>query len=182
MVAVDAQAAVAAPAILALGLLYVPCPGPVLAAITLAGATGEISVGTVVLTVSFALGAAIPLLFFAFAGRRVAGRVKAFRTHQRALPGYTDSLQGRIASNEQVQRQLDLVTAKNEQLSMCTSTATELEDCGPASLARDRRPARHRRRRARRPRRPARVGGAHRLLGVLLHQLPTLGAPRDRVG
>ncbi|MBC7551747.1 MAG: hypothetical protein H7269_12800 [Cellulomonas sp.] len=82
--------------------MYVPCAGPVLAAITVAGATGEIGVGTVVLTVLFALGAAIPLLVFAIAGRRVAGHVKAFRTHQRALLGYTDSLQGRIASNETV--------------------------------------------------------------------------------
>ena len=35
---------------LALGVLYVPCAGPVLAAIALAGATATIGVGTVVLT------------------------------------------------------------------------------------------------------------------------------------
>ena len=56
---------------LALGVLYVPCAGPVLAAIVLAGATGTIGLGTVALTLSFALGAALPLLFFALAG---AGR------------------------------------------------------------------------------------------------------------
>ncbi len=44
---------------LGLGVLYVPCAGPVLAAITVAGATGNIGPGTVALTVSFAVRAAI---------------------------------------------------------------------------------------------------------------------------
>jgi cytochrome c biogenesis protein CcdA/thiol-disulfide isomerase/thioredoxin len=70
---------------LALGAVYVPCAGPVLAAITVAGATGKIGVGTVALTVAFGVGTAIPLLGFALAGRRVAERVRAFRTRQRAV-------------------------------------------------------------------------------------------------
>jgi cytochrome c biogenesis protein CcdA/thiol-disulfide isomerase/thioredoxin len=70
---------------LALGAVYVPCAGPVLAAITVAGATGEIGARTVVLTVAFAVGTAVPLLFFALAGRRVAERVRAFRNQQHGL-------------------------------------------------------------------------------------------------
>jgi cytochrome c biogenesis protein CcdA/thiol-disulfide isomerase/thioredoxin len=70
---------------LALGAVYVPCAGPVLAAITVAGATGKIGAGTVALTVAFGIGTAIPLLGFALAGRRVAERVRAFRTRQRAV-------------------------------------------------------------------------------------------------
>jgi len=70
---------------LALGAVYVPCAGPVLAAITVAGATGKIGVHTVALTLSFAVGTAIPLLFFALAGRRVSERVRAFRVRQRRL-------------------------------------------------------------------------------------------------
>ena len=70
---------------LALGAVYVPCAGPVLAAITVAGATGRIGVATVALTVAFAIGTAIPLLFFALAGRGVAERVRVFRTRQRAV-------------------------------------------------------------------------------------------------
>ncbi len=70
---------------LALGAVYVPCAGPVLAAITVAGATGKIGVDTVALTVAFGIGTAIPLLGFALAGRRVAERVRAFRTRQRAV-------------------------------------------------------------------------------------------------
>jgi cytochrome c biogenesis protein CcdA/thiol-disulfide isomerase/thioredoxin len=70
---------------LALGAVYVPCAGPVLAAITVAGATGKIGVDTVALTVAFGIGTAIPLLGFALAGRRVAERVRAFRTRQRGV-------------------------------------------------------------------------------------------------
>jgi cytochrome c biogenesis protein CcdA/thiol-disulfide isomerase/thioredoxin len=70
---------------LALGAVYVPCAGPVLAAITVAGATGKIGLDTVLLTVAFAIGTAIPLLIFALAGRGVAERVRAFRTRQRAI-------------------------------------------------------------------------------------------------
>ena len=70
---------------LALGAVYVPCAGPVLAAITVAGATGTIGGETVALTVAFAVGTAIPLLVFALAGRGVAERVRAFRNQQRGV-------------------------------------------------------------------------------------------------
>lgn len=52
---------------LARGVLYVPCAGPVLAAIVVAGATGTIGWSTVALTLSFAVGAALPMPFFALA-------------------------------------------------------------------------------------------------------------------
>jgi cytochrome c biogenesis protein CcdA/thiol-disulfide isomerase/thioredoxin len=70
---------------LALGAVYVPCAGPVLAAITVAGATHRIGVQTVALTLAFAVGTAAPLLFFALAGRGVAERVRAFRERQRSV-------------------------------------------------------------------------------------------------
>ena len=50
---------------LVLGAAYVPCAGPVLAAVAVAGATGRIGADTVALAVSFAVGTAIPLLAFA---------------------------------------------------------------------------------------------------------------------
>ena len=113
---------------LALGVLYVPCAGPVLAAIVVAGATGTIGLNTVALTLSFAAGAALPLLFFALAGQRVAERVAAFRRKQReirivagivtillavalvfnlpavlqrAIPDYTGALQKQVGGEEQ---------------------------------------------------------------------------------
>ncbi|MGH3491844.1 MAG: cytochrome c biogenesis protein CcdA [Sciscionella sp.] len=70
---------------LALGAVYVPCAGPVLTAITIAGATGKIGWNTVALTIAFAVGTAVPLLIFALAGRGVAERVRAFRDRQRGV-------------------------------------------------------------------------------------------------
>ncbi|WP_099288108.1 cytochrome c biogenesis protein DipZ [Mycobacterium persicum] len=147
---------------LALGVLYVPCAGPVLAAIVVAGATAQIGVGTVVLTLSFASGAALPLLFFALAGQRVAERVSAFRRRQReiratagivtillavalvfnlpavlqrAIPDYTSSLQDRLGSDRQIREKLNLggiVNDQNAQLSNCSNGGNELENCGAA--------------------------------------------------
>ena len=45
--------------------VFVPCAGPVLAAITVAGATDHIGLRTIGLTLGFAVGTAIPLLAFA---------------------------------------------------------------------------------------------------------------------
>ena len=70
---------------LVLGAAYVPCAGPVLAAVAVAGATGRIGVDTVALALSFAIGTAIPLLAFALAGRGITERIRAFRTRQRAI-------------------------------------------------------------------------------------------------
>ena len=119
---------------LALGVLYVPCAGPVLAAIVVAGATATISVGLVVLTGAFAIGAALPLLFFALAGQRVAERVKAFRSRQReiriaagfvtillavalvfdlpaalqrAIPDYTAALQQKVGGSDKIREKLE---------------------------------------------------------------------------
>ncbi|RLP80858.1 cytochrome c biogenesis protein DipZ [Mycetocola lacteus] len=150
---------------LALGAVYVPCAGPILAAITVAGSTGKIGWETVVLTVSFAVGTSIPLLFFALAGRRVAERVKAFRTRQKAIritggvlmialaiglvfnvpqalqrliPDYTAGLQDGFNNSEQV-KSLDLgglVTDENKDLSKCSNGSDVLQSCGPAPALR----------------------------------------------
>ncbi|WP_223691630.1 cytochrome c biogenesis protein DipZ [Leifsonia poae] len=147
---------------IALGAVYVPCAGPVLAAITVAGSTGRIGPETIVLTVTFALGAAIPLLIFALAGRRVAERVKTFRKHQkgiritggalmialavglvfnlpqalqRLVPDYTSALQDQFSNSDQVSKALNLggiVNAQNKDLSKCTNDASSLESCGTA--------------------------------------------------
>jgi cytochrome c biogenesis protein CcdA/thiol-disulfide isomerase/thioredoxin len=143
-----------------LGTLYVPCAGPVLAAIVVAGATGTVGLETVVLTISFAVGAALPLLFFAAAGSRASERIRAFRERarafrivsgvllialaialasgapaaiQRALPNYTSGLEQRIADSDTVQGALaPLENDENRELSKCTPGAKELESCGAA--------------------------------------------------
>ncbi|QIK63570.1 cytochrome c biogenesis protein DipZ [Leucobacter viscericola] len=147
---------------LALGTVFVPCAGPVLAAIIVAGATGAIGVGTVLLTVSFAIGVAIPLLIFALAGRGLVERIKFFRSKergiriaaaiamialavglafnvpqaiQRLLPDYTAGLQKDLASSDAGERALNLgglVTDENRDLDKCTNGAEKLESCGTA--------------------------------------------------
>ncbi|WP_084102466.1 cytochrome c biogenesis protein DipZ [Demequina sp. NBRC 110051] len=147
---------------LALGAVFVPCAGPVLAAIIVAGSTGQIGAGTVALTVSFAIGVAVPLLFFALAGRGLAERVKAFRRRerglriaagvamialavglafdlpaalQRALPDYTAQIQEDLTDSEAAQDALalgGLVNDENRDLDQCTNGAEELESCGTA--------------------------------------------------
>lgn len=70
---------------LAMGVVFVPCAGPVLAAISVAGATGTVDAHILALCLSFALGVAIPLLAFALGGNEVGKRVDAFRSHQRGV-------------------------------------------------------------------------------------------------
>lgn len=123
---------------LTLGALYVPCAGPVLAAIVVAGGTSSIGPGALVLTATFAIGNALPLLAFALAGRRVAERVAAFRRRQRAIqiaggiamivlavalvfnlpamlqravPDYTSAMQNRLGAND-IERSLAPASAQ----------------------------------------------------------------------
>ncbi|WP_454561190.1 cytochrome c biogenesis protein CcdA [Mycobacterium haemophilum] len=143
---------------LTLGALYVPCAGPVLAAIVVAGGTASIGVATLVPTTTFAVGTALPLLFFALAGRRVAERVSAFRRRQRevqiaggitmivlavalvfnlpamlqrAVPDYTVAMQKGIGAND-IQHKLKLGGAATGKLADCTDGAAQLQQCGPA--------------------------------------------------
>ena len=72
---------------LALGAVFVPCAGPVLAAIAVAGATGTIGTETVLLTAAFAVGVSIPLLIVALAGNRINSRVRGLQRRQRLVRG-----------------------------------------------------------------------------------------------
>ncbi|HTT86229.1 MAG TPA: cytochrome c biogenesis protein DipZ, partial [Acidimicrobiales bacterium] len=146
---------------LGLGVVFVPCAGPVLSAITSVSAMHHVGLRAVVLTVDFALGAAVPLLVFALAGQRVAERVAAFRAHapvaravggvvlltmtlliafnvtdglQRVVPGYTAVLQKHVEGGSYAKKQLAALT--NNQVSTdladCQPSLAVLEDCGPA--------------------------------------------------
>ncbi len=55
-----------------LGLVFVPCAGPVLAAVTALSAAGDVGVRTVLVTFFYALGAAVPMLAIAIGGQRIA--------------------------------------------------------------------------------------------------------------
>ncbi len=114
----------------ALGLVFVPCAGPVLAAITVVGATHGVGGRWVILTHAYAVGAAVPMLFIAFGGRAGANALRphahrirqalgvlvgltalaiAFnldRHFQTAIPGYTDALQKRFEESDRAQDEL----------------------------------------------------------------------------
>jgi cytochrome c biogenesis protein CcdA/thiol-disulfide isomerase/thioredoxin len=147
---------------LALGLVFVPCAGPILSAITLAGAKHEVGWTAVFLTIAFGIGVAIPLLVVAVAGGQLTQRTRSLRRHarpvrqisgvvvlamalaiglnsfnglQKDLPGYTTVGQ----TSGQIRKQLAGVEGENQappagtaNLSRCSSTATKLINCGKA--------------------------------------------------
>jgi cytochrome c biogenesis protein CcdA/thiol-disulfide isomerase/thioredoxin len=65
----------------ALGLLWTPCAGPILAAITTIVATHSLDFSTVLLTLAYSLGAALPLSLIAFGGKWMASSSKALSKH-----------------------------------------------------------------------------------------------------
>ena len=124
---------------LSLGLVFVPCAGPVLAAISAAAGNHRVDASTFFVTIFDAAGATLPLLVFAVLAqraatgwkkvrehlpvlRRVAGAVLAVTTLaiafgvldplQRAVPGYTSALENRIESNTAIANQLHALSGE----------------------------------------------------------------------
>ena len=124
-----------------LGLLFTPCAGPIIAAVAALAATSRFSVETVLVTLSYALGAGVVLLLIAFAGQRGlnTGRLRAHAPRVRQalgglvvavavlmilgldtrlatnVPGYVESLQG-IERTDSAQRELDRLLGQRDQL------------------------------------------------------------------
>jgi len=119
---------------LGLGLVFVPCAGPILASITVLAATARIGPGLVLLTAAYCIGIAVPLLAFALAGQRITARIRFVRERtvlmrgiaggvmiatalvialnlaeplQRVVPGWLTAASDRIQSNGAVRQQLD---------------------------------------------------------------------------
>jgi cytochrome c biogenesis protein CcdA/thiol-disulfide isomerase/thioredoxin len=114
-----------------LGLVFVPCAGPVLATITALSAEHRVSFDTVLLTFAYAVGAAVPMLLIAVGGQRVARRLRAqgqnFRramgavlaaaafalifnvsqSLQTALGGYTTAIQKHVEETSLATKHLD---------------------------------------------------------------------------
>jgi cytochrome c biogenesis protein CcdA/thiol-disulfide isomerase/thioredoxin len=113
-----------------LGLVFVPCAGPVLATITALTAQHKIGAEAVFLTLAYAAGAALPMLLIALGGQRVARRLRAqsqnFRramgvllvgaafalifnvsqSLQTALGGYTNSIQKHVEETSFARKRL----------------------------------------------------------------------------
>ncbi|HEX4359071.1 MAG TPA: cytochrome c biogenesis protein DipZ [Pseudonocardia sp.] len=123
---------------LGLGLLFVPCAGPVLAAIAVVGASHRVGLDALLLTGAFGVGVGLPLLVLALAGDAIGRRTGVVRRHargfrltagvvlivvaaalglnltdglQRAVPGYTAALQNLVEGNPGATDQLRRVAA-----------------------------------------------------------------------
>jgi cytochrome c biogenesis protein CcdA/thiol-disulfide isomerase/thioredoxin len=117
-----------------LGLVFVPCAGPVLAAIAAVAATNHVSLRAFALTLAYALGAATPMLLVAYGGQAMTRRIRvegprirfasglvigavalaialnADTRFQTALPGYTQALQKHVEETDTARRALARVT------------------------------------------------------------------------
>ena len=141
-----------------LGLVFVPCAGPVLAAVSVIAARRDFGLESVLLTLAYALGAAVPMLAIAFLGSRAAGALRAHavavrrvsgvlvgaaalaiafgvdRNFQTALPGYTEALQERFERSDAAQRELRELTGGRDPVATGDAEAgpEKLQDYGPA--------------------------------------------------
>ncbi len=141
------------------GVAFVPCAGPVLAAITVLAATQGISAGLVVLTLAFSAGLAVPLLLVARLGagmgrrlshrmplvRRVSGAVLVATglalalgvadIAQRAVPGYVSAVQRSVEDSDAAREALDSLDGTTAQAG--TGAQKSFDDCDedPSVLA-----------------------------------------------
>ena len=120
---------------LSLGFVFIPCAGPILAAISTAGANHRFNASSILLTLFYSAGAALPLLVFAVLAqravsgwqtlrahlpivRRVAGAVLAVTTLALAFnwssnrcsgtcPGYTSALEDHLESSGSLAKKLE---------------------------------------------------------------------------
>ncbi|WP_062287356.1 cytochrome c biogenesis protein DipZ [Demequina phytophila] len=145
---------------LALGLVFVPCAGPILASITVLAATNGVSWGLVALTLAFSAGIAIPLLVFGFAGQAIFGRIKAVRERlqliraisggvllatalviatnvaeplQRAVPGFLAGIQSSIEDNSSVRDELDTLAGRQgDDAAVASGDRLTFDECADA--------------------------------------------------
>jgi cytochrome c biogenesis protein CcdA/thiol-disulfide isomerase/thioredoxin len=140
---------------LSLGLVFVPCAGPVLAAVTALAASGEVGARVVLVTGVYALGAAFPMLAIAIGGQRLTSGLRFLRAHtettrraagvvlgataiaiafgadQRfttAIPGYTEALQERIERSSAARQELRELNGGGQALA---SSSTERSPRAP---------------------------------------------------
>lgn len=71
---------------LALGIIWSPCAGPILATIAALAVTTQVNVQVILLTTAYVIGAGIPLFLFAYGGAKIV-----YKT--RFISGYTGKIQ-----------------------------------------------------------------------------------------
>jgi cytochrome c biogenesis protein CcdA/thiol-disulfide isomerase/thioredoxin len=146
---------------LGLGLLFVPCAGPVLATIVVLGATHKVGFDALVLTVAFGIGVGVPLLVLAVAGDAILRRTGLLRRRARgiritagalmivvalaigfnltdglqtAVPGYTNALQNSVEQNPSAAGGLRALTSGQQSNGGDPNTLQPGADCQPNGL------------------------------------------------
>jgi cytochrome c biogenesis protein CcdA/thiol-disulfide isomerase/thioredoxin len=126
---------------LSLGLVFVPCAGPVLTAISVAAAHHHAGVSSLLVTLFYALGVTIPLLVLAVVAQRATTSWSSLRSHlptvrkvagvvlgvatlaiafnwlgalQRDVPGYTSALEDHIESTGSACTQLQHLSGEHQ--------------------------------------------------------------------
>ena len=129
-----------------LGLVFVPCAGPVLATVTVVAANNSVGLRAVLLTLAYAAGAALPMLLIARGGREAAGRLREHAQTVRMIsgalmaavalalvlhlddnlatltPGYTTFLQNKLENNATAKRELSKVRGGGQALAAVGKT------------------------------------------------------------
>ena len=144
-----------------LGLVFVPCAGPVLAAVAVIAADRDVGADGFVLTLAYAAGAGLPMLAVALAGQRALARTKTLqaraaavrrglgaviaatalaivleldRPFQTSVPGYTAELQQRVEESGSAERAIGRVTGSSsgDRFREPTEGGADLPDLGRA--------------------------------------------------
>jgi cytochrome c biogenesis protein CcdA/thiol-disulfide isomerase/thioredoxin len=61
----------------ALGLIWAPCAGPILATVTTLVATGSVTWSTMLITLAYSCGTALPMFFIIYSGNKIVGSISA---------------------------------------------------------------------------------------------------------
>lgn len=69
----------------ALGIVWSPCAGPILAAVATLAATQSVSLSVVLVAVAFAAGVSVPLFFLALASQVVLTKTRIFSRYTRSI-------------------------------------------------------------------------------------------------
>jgi cytochrome c biogenesis protein CcdA/thiol-disulfide isomerase/thioredoxin len=139
-----------------LGLVFVPCAGPVFGAVSSLAGLHQIGLEAVVVTVAYALGAAIPMLLLAAGSRTAVSRLKASAqplryalaavmavgaiaiyegwetSLQTKIPSFAASIQNAIEGNALAKRELGKLRGSSPADKRAEAAAEKLGDYGPA--------------------------------------------------
>src|SRR5919206_1390087 len=135
---------------LSLGLVFVPCAGPIFSYVAVRAGSEHLNSKAVLLIVAYSLGAAVPMLLVALGGREISSRLRGPLVRpalgvvmalagiaivfdldtkaQTALGGYTNTIQGWFERSDYVKRHLNGRAPKP----VSAATTADLADYGRA--------------------------------------------------